>query len=132
MIRPPPRSTRTDTLFPYTTLFRAAARAAPRARHARSSSVRPPNAPARGGAARASTPRRRAISMRVPATWRWSASPSPFARFGDHFFQLVEFVARHLVLHTEQRRGGARRRSVEEDAHDLAEDRKSTRLNSSH
>src|SRR3546814_12808301 len=23
MIRPPPRSTRTDTLFPYTTLFRA-------------------------------------------------------------------------------------------------------------
>src|SRR3546814_17329936 len=61
--------------------------------------------------------------MRVPATWRWSASPSPFARFGDHFFQLVEFVARHLVLHTEQRRGGARRRSVEEDAHDLAERR---------
>src|SRR3546814_6063073 len=28
MIRPPPRSTRTDTLFPYTTLFRSA-----RARH---------------------------------------------------------------------------------------------------
>src|SRR3546814_2073022 len=25
MIRPPPRSTRTDTLFPYTTLFRALA-----------------------------------------------------------------------------------------------------------
>src|SRR3546814_7346058 len=25
MIRPPPRSTRTDTLFPYTTLFRAVA-----------------------------------------------------------------------------------------------------------
>src|SRR3546814_19477417 len=25
MIRPPPRSTRTDTLFPYTTLFRSAA-----------------------------------------------------------------------------------------------------------
>src|SRR3546814_15081916 len=24
MIRPPPRSTRTDTLFPYTTLFRSA------------------------------------------------------------------------------------------------------------
>src|SRR3546814_13230507 len=28
MIRPPPRSTRTDTLFPYTTLFRSAADAA--------------------------------------------------------------------------------------------------------
>src|SRR3546814_10053792 len=29
MIRRPPRSTRTDTLFPYTTLFRALAEAAP-------------------------------------------------------------------------------------------------------
>src|SRR3546814_13801691 len=28
MIRPPPRSTRTDTLFPYTTLFRSIGRAA--------------------------------------------------------------------------------------------------------
>src|SRR3546814_14847516 len=34
MIRRPPRSTRTDTLFPYTTLFRAPAMAA--ARHERS------------------------------------------------------------------------------------------------
>src|SRR3546814_18085670 len=30
MNRPPPRSTRTDTLFPYTTLFRSAAGAAQR------------------------------------------------------------------------------------------------------
>src|SRR3546814_10972306 len=30
MIRRPPRSTRTDTLFPYTTLFRSAAGALPR------------------------------------------------------------------------------------------------------
>src|SRR3546814_4148260 len=30
MIRRPPRSTRTDTLFPYTTLFRSAARGLPR------------------------------------------------------------------------------------------------------
>src|SRR3546814_11798132 len=29
MIRRPPRSTRTDTLFPYTTLFRSAARGVP-------------------------------------------------------------------------------------------------------
>src|SRR3546814_3296997 len=29
MIRRPPRSTRTDTLFPYTTLFRSADRGAP-------------------------------------------------------------------------------------------------------
>src|SRR3546814_6835265 len=32
MIRRPPRSTRTDTLFPYTTLFRSAGRPAMRAR----------------------------------------------------------------------------------------------------
>src|SRR3546814_14590382 len=31
MIRPPPRSTRTDTLFPYTTLFRSRIILAPRA-----------------------------------------------------------------------------------------------------
>src|SRR3546814_7044701 len=32
MIRRPPRSTRTDTLFPYTTLFRSAGRQAPATR----------------------------------------------------------------------------------------------------
>src|SRR3546814_6071727 len=35
MIRLPPRSTRTDTLFPYTTLFRSAGCALPVYRHAR-------------------------------------------------------------------------------------------------
>src|SRR3546814_14439221 len=34
MIRRPPRSTRTDTLFPYTTLFRSAAKGARRLRNA--------------------------------------------------------------------------------------------------
>src|SRR3546814_13199258 len=38
MIRRPPRSTRTDTLFPYTTLFRS------------SGTPRPPGSPARGSA----------------------------------------------------------------------------------
>src|SRR3546814_21099104 len=33
MIRRPPRSTRTDTLFPYTTLFRSPDRAAPEMPH---------------------------------------------------------------------------------------------------
>src|SRR3546814_9757748 len=33
MIRRPPRSTRTDTLFPYTTLFRSQGRQGPSARH---------------------------------------------------------------------------------------------------
>src|SRR3546814_13263878 len=51
MIRRPPKSTRTDTLFPYTTLFRsprlsapvaeAAAAAAPHARHHRTGRARP-------------------------------------------------------------------------------------------
>src|SRR3546814_18160792 len=35
MIRRPPRSTRTDTLFPYTTLFRSSRRRAPRDAHRR-------------------------------------------------------------------------------------------------
>src|SRR3546814_3750786 len=45
MIRRPPRSTRTDTLFPYTTLFRsgasAMARASSRATHSPSFTVSP-------------------------------------------------------------------------------------------
>src|SRR3546814_10806065 len=41
MIRRPPRSTRTDTLFPYTTLFRSPSRSARRARPT------PPSSPPR-------------------------------------------------------------------------------------
>src|SRR3546814_1896557 len=49
MIRRPPRSTRTDTLFPYTTLFRSrAARAAGRAQPAHHRLQRPPGALERG------------------------------------------------------------------------------------
>src|SRR3546814_4685420 len=39
MIRRPPRSTRTDTLFPYTTLFRSVAHAAELARNGRGAKV---------------------------------------------------------------------------------------------
>src|SRR3546814_8726055 len=42
MIRRPPRSTRTDTLFPYTTLFRSAAAAGPASMPRRSSRSSPP------------------------------------------------------------------------------------------
>src|SRR3546814_13833213 len=43
MIRRPPRSTRTDTLFPYTTLFRAShANRVPPQPHSRTSKDRPP------------------------------------------------------------------------------------------
>src|SRR3546814_1219692 len=54
MIRRPPRSTRTDTLFPYTTLFRSAAGALPAAgraehrSHHRSRGPDPLGAPHRG------------------------------------------------------------------------------------
>src|SRR3546814_6528370 len=46
MIRRPPRATRTDTLFPYTTLFRSVELAAPRPRPARPAAPRRPS-PAR-------------------------------------------------------------------------------------
>src|SRR3546814_2191156 len=54
MIRRPPRSTRTDTLFPYTTLFRSihairAARATPRPGRCRSPSAGQPLAVEHGG-----------------------------------------------------------------------------------
>src|SRR3546814_12553235 len=58
MIRRPPRSTRTDTLFPYTTLFRSAVPVRRRhrlrllhlqRRHARDGRSRPAAAPAGGG-----------------------------------------------------------------------------------
>src|SRR3546814_5884185 len=49
MIRRPPRSTRTDTLFPYTTLFRSADRYAARPRRERSAlDRRVPDRQARG------------------------------------------------------------------------------------
>src|SRR3546814_20970453 len=54
MIRRPPRSTRTDTLFPYTTLFRSPRAAAPprgsAAGHRRPAAAFPTSAPARSPA----------------------------------------------------------------------------------
>src|SRR3546814_4329151 len=52
MIRRPPRSTRTDTLFPYTTLFRSRDRR-PAPREAASASPRPGSARRCGGSRRA-------------------------------------------------------------------------------
>src|SRR3546814_9724599 len=48
MIRRPPRSTRTDTLFPYTTLFRSSLPPVPRPspRHPRANQPRPDDPPA--------------------------------------------------------------------------------------
>src|SRR3546814_2052823 len=79
MIRRPPRSTRTDTLFPYTTLFRSVWPAARTDRHARAVArhvqrgVRPPECARhrlpveRGGAAGACHARRIRASRRLYA-----------------------------------------------------------------
>src|SRR3546814_17399039 len=61
MKRRPPRSTRTDTLFPYTTLFRSGAGQWFRRRHAAEPAVR------RHEAERLWSPRRRAGPARIPA-----------------------------------------------------------------
>src|SRR3546814_7369682 len=90
MIRPPPRSKRTDTLFPYTTLFRSRASAtAPSASEPRSSSV-----PGRGAAvnARSSTHR----------NWGWLMAklghqPSPERCSGAEVGRVLR-GARRLLL----------------------------------
>src|SRR3546814_8954036 len=59
MIRRPPRSTRTDTLFPYTTLFRSARRRSrSRLRLSRSAALRADAGRADEGGARRAPPRR--------------------------------------------------------------------------
>src|SRR3546814_7033883 len=60
MIRRPPRSTRTDTLFPYTTLFRSPARR-PRRRRPRPGAQRPARG---GGRIRTERPARGALHLR--------------------------------------------------------------------
>src|SRR3546814_3387807 len=57
MIRRPPRSTRTDTLFPYTTLFRSG-RIPPAGRTARAAGSVPTGAGAQRGVGRLTAPRR--------------------------------------------------------------------------
>src|SRR3546814_19431053 len=85
MIRPPPRSTRPDTLFPYTTRFRSPRPPAPRRRTARRP-ARPATSstpPVPGCARRAATAvRRRAAATCVPgsATGR---TPAQLERYGE-------------------------------------------------
>src|SRR3546814_1752707 len=65
MIRRPPRSTRTDTLFPYTTLFRSACTTAPTI--SRATSVPTACGTSRGGS---STPRPTPSPTRTAARYR--------------------------------------------------------------
>src|SRR3546814_1505729 len=78
MIRRPPRSTRTDTLFPYTTLFR---------------SLRRPPAPGYGSCA-SCQPCGQEFRDRFPVergTWRWGVTPQP-ARSEEHTSELQSLM----------------------------------------
>src|SRR3546814_7384430 len=66
MIRRPPRSTRTDTLFPYTTLFRASGRQ--RAKHLRLCVRRRLERPAIGAALRQARRQRSCLRSVAPRT----------------------------------------------------------------
>src|SRR3546814_11311404 len=79
MIRRPPRSTRTDTLFPYTTLFRSAWRSAPV-----TSWLAPVDAIGSTGTTKAArTP------DRVSGLLTWSGRSAPLRRHGSSAFTLV-------------------------------------------
>src|SRR3546814_1717301 len=92
MIRRPPRSTRTDTLFPYTTLFRSTARQVAR----RCADVRSECHSA------GATPKRRskrsshwadsAISGSSTKAWRPAASASAMARSEEHTSELQSLM----------------------------------------
>src|SRR3546814_6565983 len=120
MIRRPPRSTRTDTLFPYTTLFRSRD-------GNRSAGTRPQEAghpfPAREGVvclARAATPQLLNIARGEDANSRITARYMVAPGF-DHP------VERHVPLYQERPRS----RHYAICKQELKGDRKSTRLNSS-
>src|SRR3546814_3035497 len=66
MIRRPPRSTRTDTLFPYTTLFRSVVQRAARHRSAQRPRPRARAARPRAFRARAGPHERRASGLHEP------------------------------------------------------------------
>src|SRR3546814_5771805 len=106
MIRRPPRSTRTDTLFPYTTLFRSLARHRSRAR----------DQGLRG----------RPISSRFRAPW---ATVRDWHEFAEEVHGAASKLFWPLiVLHV----GGALKHLLVDRDGTLKRDRKSTRLNSSH
>src|SRR3546814_20419437 len=77
MIRRPPRSTRTDTLFPYTTLFRAKVTARADLEAARADyEAAAAQAAGASGAAEAAGVSGRFISVRSPISGRVTAAPA--------------------------------------------------------
>src|SRR3546814_16853719 len=95
----PPRSTRTDTLFPYTTLFRSPAAAVPLPRP-----LQPGGRRLLGGDPDAQLPRRAPRALHRPCPRQTGGDPA--------VTPLVE--ARALVKHYDSRRGlwGRARKSV--------------------
>src|SRR3546814_4653888 len=116
MIRRPPRSTRTDTLFPYTTLFRSAGARARRGVRVAASD---------GGAVR-SRPRRAAGSR--------PDGPGRTGRAAERAADgpAVDFAKGSGLLSGDGHELSAGRGRLREPADGRAADRKSTRLNSSH
>src|SRR3546814_11390014 len=130
MIRPPPRSTRTDTLFPYTTLFR-------------SLTIWMADCPSQASGGMA--PRAPSGSMTMATRSGPAAgdlSLSEIREFAGFPAATQRYIRRSLDIGLERDDAIARwsRDMVEETAirvqarvyHRLVEDRKSTRLNSSH
>src|SRR3546814_3241129 len=100
MIRRPPRSTRTDTLFPYTTLFRSCDDPQGRRRRGRGRRRRWGRGPP--AAARARPPRRPDLSAEVPmattAATRRTWSKPPFIRDARLRWTLGLGVALYLAI----------------------------------
>src|SRR3546814_10097436 len=85
MIRRPPRSTRTDTLFPYTTLFRSACRGA------RLLQIRRRRG-GRGGMPGAPRPQPGDVGGRQRAAHRPAACAQPGARSEEHTSELQSLM----------------------------------------
>src|SRR3546814_2601657 len=108
MIRRPPRSTRTDTLFPYTTLFRSSPR--PPAEQPRPAPLRVGNIPPHGVPGMNKTTLLLPLALALAACTQNAPAPGPADPMPPPADASVPYVA---------------------DSATLA-DRKSTRLNSSH
>src|SRR3546814_8395163 len=128
MRRRPPRSTRTDTLFPYTTLFRSVAPAAP----TRSRPVRPVDTSSQIAAIGDTSDLQ--IETEI-LTNDWAVQVGAFSRFK------TAHVSAKAALETASRSLEGAQVTIERIDSDtagvlyrsqLAGDRKSTRLNSSH
>src|SRR3546814_3828785 len=134
MIRRPPRSTRTDPLFPYTTLFRSRRRTAPDGGHdaSRTRDLRRAYR-SRQGNARASLHRLR-VAVELARGHDRSAAPAADAAWRSAASRADHRAAAHPRAATATSRliaRGVRPRSDHDEIWRFT-DRKSTRLNSSH